>query len=712
MHGEDVAAVPAHPGRLRRLALLGAVASIGFLSLFLGGAPGHGLASPSQPSFSDSPMPVAPHAALSPAAVLPSATSPNSALSLGIIATPHTICAFGLDTCAAGAGTSRVTLTANAGNSGVIAWPSVQVAFVVETTSYDGVYDPTAFDPGLDPCAGASTGSSLVCEESNGVPFFVVHAQQIANAIAEANPHSQVSFAMVDYFATLNNWDDGDGAEYHVDIPQFVPAQFFGQEVTSTFQANVLAGGFVYGDSDLSDNQLHSSSITALYGTIIGSGLDWANNTHHVIVWMGSTAPRDPNYPIDMCVGPQDQYYSYSGCYGATCEPAYVFQTGTSPNCEGWVRSQDGNQTHSIAMLAHTAPQCTLSIGDVCTIDTIDLWTTPTDPLSQGWPKSSIAGSGPGGTLVQQNVDRILLAGCDLAAATGGTWNGPSWFTCPDGQAGSLQYVTHGTSATQPNTNNPTLFNAFKEVGFGPVLETQVAAGGPKPIFSYVPFGNIALAPSLEATAACVRNGLELKTCQTTPTVSHYDGITYLGWNWSVNASSNVIYIGDYWTASFNVIATGPPYASVPVDACITTDCRAGGSNAIGSLYTSATYIPYTNVSVVSQSFPLGVVTVQATPPVAPPPNVPPPPPPVPPPFAIPAPTPLPVVQQIGVGQNVGVANVSLQAAAAGFLGAGFMRVSLKNRPIAMKVAAKSGSFTSKFDKEAGKADSGIGHFE
>ena len=65
----------------------------------------------------------------------------------------------------------------------------------------------------------------------------------------------------------------------------------FGGQVQSTFQAEVLGGGYIYGDSDFSDNILHSSVITALYGTIIGSGLDWSPHTHHVIVWMGSTAP-------------------------------------------------------------------------------------------------------------------------------------------------------------------------------------------------------------------------------------------------------------------------------------------------------------------------------------------------------------------------------------------------------------------------------------
>jgi hypothetical protein len=108
----------------------------------------------------------------------------------------------------------------------------------------------------------------------------------------------------------------------------------------------------------------------------------------------------------------------------------------------------------------------------------------------------------------------------------------------------------------------------------------------------------------------------------------------------------------------------------------------------------------------------LGQVTVEITPPTGPPPNVPPPPPPVPPPFALPVSPPLPVVQQIGVGNNVGVANVSLQATAAGFLGAGFMRVGIKNRPIAMKIAAKSGPQNSRFEGGKASRDTGIGHFE
>jgi hypothetical protein len=690
-----------------RLVLLGLVAVLSLVAL-LAVAVNPAEAAPASPATQAPVTAAAPASASTSTTTTPSSTTPGNALSLGIVATPHSICAFGLETCAAAAGTARVTLTANAGSGGVVAWPSVQVAFVIETTPYDGVYDSSQGDPGLDPCAAGGLGK-LLCEESNGVPFFIANAQSIANSISAANPHSQVSFAMVDYFATLTNWDDGDGAEYHVDIPQFIPSSYFGSAVQSTFQAEVLGGGWVYSDSDMADSELATSSITALYGTIVGSGLDWSNNTHHVIVWIGSSAPRDPNYAEDMCVDSQDQGYAYEGCIGSTCEPSYTFPTGTSPNCEGWVKSQDGNATHSIAALAHDSKSCSLSVGNVCTVDTIDVVTTPTDYNSPGWP-AGVRGGGPGGSIVFQDVAHIIEAGCDMAAATGGTWDGPAYASCPDGQAGTLQYVTHG-AYNQPNTQNPTLFAALRQIGFGPILDTQVASGGNRPIFTYVPFGNIAPAPNLQPTAACVRNGVDLKTCQVNPTVLHFDGLTYLGWNWSDNSTSNIMYIGDSWTASFNVIATGPPYATVPIDSCTTIDCKAGGSGEVDGIYSSATYVPYTNNTVLTESFPLGQVNVEVTPPTSPPPNVPPPPPPVPPPFGIPAPAPLPVLTQIGLGQNIGVGNVSLQAAAAGFLGAGFMRVSMKNRPIAMRVAAKAGPQESKFEA-AQKGQSGIGRFE
>ncbi|MCI4348184.1 MAG: hypothetical protein L3J97_06175, partial [Thermoplasmata archaeon] len=151
-------------------------------------------------SARSTPGALGPH--LATASTAPPAAISYTPLLLSVGAVPHTICVQDSALCSAQTGETQVTLTAAAPNTGLATWPSVQVAIVVETAVYDGVYDPpTSFDPGTDKCADVSPASSPACEESNGVPFFVAHAQQIANAIAAANPHSNVSFAMVDYFA-------------------------------------------------------------------------------------------------------------------------------------------------------------------------------------------------------------------------------------------------------------------------------------------------------------------------------------------------------------------------------------------------------------------------------------------------------------------------------------------------------------------------------
>ena len=638
-------------------------------------------------------------------------------LSLGISALPSAICAYGLTSCPAGTGDSRVTLTASAATNGVLAWPDVQVAFVVETTLYDGVYDPSAGDPGFDPCTAAGQNP---CEESNGVPFFVAHGQDIANSIAAANPHSRVSFALVDYFSTVGEHDDGDGAEYHVDIANFIPSAYFGAAVHETFQAEVLGGGYVYSDNDFADNMFHSSAITAIYGAIVGSGLNWANNTHHVVVWIGSTAPRDPAYPINYCITSSDYSGNCPNNYGATCEPGYNFGQQSSPNCEGWVHSHDGNATHSIAALARSAQQCTGSIGHVCTIDTIDLWTTPTDPYSKGWPLVNYVdtkpyGGTPGGRMSIQDANNVLRAGCDLAAATSGTWDGPTFYTCANGQAGTLQYIPHGPT-TDPNVNNPTLLSALRGVGFGPVINTLIANGTNRPLFEFVPIGNIIVDPNTTFFVTCVSStGGLAKDCQQKPTILHAGSLAFLGWNWSTNRSHNEMFVGDVWVASFDVMATGPPFATVPVDACTTIGCRAGGSSAIHGVFTSASYTTSaSNATVITQSFPLAQVTVQFTAAVTPVPGAPAPPPP-PPGILVPILPALPILQPIGIGSQVGVANVSLNATAAGLLAAGFMRVGIKNRPIPLKMAAMAGpNIRSKFEQEsaARRNSEAIGRFE
>ncbi|MCI4318646.1 MAG: hypothetical protein L3K23_00735 [Thermoplasmata archaeon] len=641
-------------------------------------------------------------------------------LALGTSASPTTICALGSSTCQVGTGVSRVTLAAQTTAAPAPYWPDVQVAFVIETTAYDGTFDHYNSFYGNDPCAIASSGQGPLCEESNGVPFFINNAQSIAAAIQIANPHSNVSFAMVDFFGTDDDWNDGPGDswKYHVDMADFVGPSEFASDVISNFKDVQLTEANGYGCiCGLDDNFLHSSSITALYGTIIGSGLTWSANTHHVIVLMGSAAPRDPSYQENYWVSGFDHCCSGAGAYGGTCEPSYVFDTGVSPNCEGWVKSQDGNITHSIAALTRTSPTCTDSIGHTCTVDVIDYWDTPTDPYSKGWPTdpgypSGAAGAGPGGSTVIVDADRILVAGCDLAAATGGSWDGPAYFTCPSGASGTLQYVPHG-SLSSPYTQNPSLFAAIRQISFGPVYTTLVAKGGNQPLFTYVPPSNFHLAPSPEFTAACSTPTGFLHTCQTIPQIIHTNGVTYLGWNWSTNATDNVLYVGDTWLASFNVVNAGPPYGFVPVIACASVACKIDGSAPVGGYYSWAAFLPGNSTTLTYLSFPPAQVHVlEAT--AAPLPVTGPPSPPVlPPGIPLPLPTPAPVIVPTLTVIGQGVANFSLQAAAAGFLGAGFMRVGMKNRPIALAVAAKSGFKGSKFDRaKADGASAGVGRFD
>ncbi|HYK93773.1 MAG TPA: hypothetical protein VEY07_07000 [Thermoplasmata archaeon] len=649
-----------------------------------------------------------------PAATLTDSTltSTTPVLSLGIAVAPTAICPQGAPTCPIGVGEAQVELTAAAAGNAGVSWPAVQVAFVLETTSYDGDYGTDS--SGLDPCATAGGPGAPVCEESNAIPFFVQNAQSIAQAIQAANPHSAVSFALADHYdAWSEPWDDQDGPEYNVDIGTFVPSNEFGALVHSTFQQTVLAGGWYNWDQDMDNNILDSSQITALYGAIIGSNLNWTAHAHHVIVWIGSTAPRDPSYTQNYCVSASawNQWGRPGSCFSQSCEPSYSFPTGPSPQCEGWVRSQDGNPMDSIAALAHHAPACTSSVGGVCTVDLVDLWTTTTDPYSKGWPSQfSNIGGGPGGVQVIQNSAKVIAAGCDLAQATGGSWSGPAFASCPNGVTGTLQPVLHGPIST-PNTNNPTLFSALRNIGFGPVFNGQLAHGTSAPMFVYVPFGNIAVAPQPQWTAACLTPLGYEATCQTTPTILHEGGFTAYGWNWSTNATANAISVGDSWMASFRVIATGPPYRSVPVDACVSAACSAAGSGSIDGSYTWAHYLENNNRTELRQSFPLGVVGVVGPAALGPPSAPPPPPPPAPPPFpvpvvgALPVGTPVPVIVQTALG------SVSVQAATAGLLGAGFMRVTIRNRPIALAVAAKSGIGKSRFEGVPA-GDTRFGRFE
>ena len=689
----------------------------------------------------------------------PELTKPALAgLGLGIEASPPVVCANGGSNCTEGLADSQVTLSAKPIGVGPAAWPAVQVLFALETSPFDGSYIPGTPGAYTDPCVSAHQPyASALCGEANGIPFFVSNAGTIASYIQMGHPGSNVTFALVDFGATIDNWDDSNGAvhntlewsghcppypcnpytsnwdsstvyEYHVDIGTFVPAQDFQSAVEQTFQKNLLSGGYAVPGANLSDNFLHASSITALYGALTGQGVSWSNSTHHVIVWIGSTAPRDPSYLQNYCVttntfaaspalnypGYGDDCLSNDTLYESpSCEPAYNFSAGRSPNCEGWITSQDGAPADSIAALSQNAPDCLGSLGRSCTIDMVDLYAMPTDPNSPSWSSPvALVGctsncnnmSTAGSWWVTTDVHRVISAACDLANATGGTWAGPVIDSCGPGRGGSLLFVSPGNSSP-PTTANPTLLDALAQVGFGaPPSGLLFRAVPGLPVFEFVPWGGFHVDLGAPAWASCISGASIPTDCDSLPWIRTISGVETLSWNWSSNANLDVLYAGDVWTATFFVYDLGPPYAiPYPVDSCVTASCLAAGSGPVGQSFSSGNAMLTDGAPFVA-SFPYVNVTVvlpQGTPPSN---SGPPPPPPTGggPPVLNPSPLPVIIPQPSIVASGAVASVISLQAIAAGVLAAGFSRVAIRPKAVRMPVPIRqpTGQSGSKFDKE------------
>ena len=653
-----------------------------------------------------------------------SSPSPSPGLTLGIHSSAPEICPNDATTCGASVGDSLVSLAANGSSVGVRAWPAVTVVFVIETAPYDGVYDPTAGDPGNDSCALVDPSTRTLCWESDGVPVFAARSGQIAGSIVVAHPGTKFTFGLVDYAAAYDRWDDSDGYEYHVDIGQPVPASEFGQAVNSTFVNGTLQGHTYLPGSGLSDNILESPSITALYGVLAGAGISWTNDTHHVIVWMGATVPRDPNYPENYCVSPSAHVPYNVTCTAATaskfmaptCEPSYVYGTTgiVSPNCEGWVLSHNGLFGDSVADFSRTSPSCVDSLGGNCTIDSILLLNGLTEWTSGAWPNKYIENV----STRTDDANNIFRASCHIANATGGSWNGPIGENCSDGSYGQVWGVIGNAgfgTYNDPFINNTGILSAFASVGLGAPPETVIAFGSAKPMFTFATTGSIAIDPDFSPHAVCSTPTGPLASCPQAPTLVHVGSSTVLEWNWSSDPNLNTLYVGDSWAASLRVMATGPPVNTpVPIDSCTTVECIDYGSKEVGGFFTSANYFePIVNVTQ-DASFPLALITVVGQPPnsggtspPSPPPSggiLPP----------VPAPSPVapPVVQPAPVLLTVVAGGISVQAGVAGLLAAGFARVVIQPRAVSMKIGVKSGALTSKFDSKAQANSVKLGRFE
>ncbi len=705
---------------------------------------------------------------------------------LGLNSTPNAICVSPTLSCSAGTDIARVTLSASAPTSGTEDWPAAQVLFVLETTAYDGAFDWFSTHETWNTTNGNATSASTIlagaicsssnpyqlCGEANSVGAFVSNASVIAESIQAAHPATRLSFGLVDYFATHDQWGNANGSEYHVDVGDFVPAEQFQSAVNATLLTQVLNGSPILRDSGLAENFLHSSSITALYGALSGAGIAWAPDTHHVIVWIGSTVPRDSHYVVNYCVGRSahaswyTKNFTKSSCYSPSCEPSYNFTpTLRSPECEGWATSQNGNASDSIAAYASAAPACVNSLGGNCTIDTIEVpagadwagvdnigsayfWSP--NGSGQGWTEWGAGcqdwGHGyctPDGVVVTQqiwqNVNRTRDASCNLALATGGSWDGPRsslwegarplgpwprYWTAPEtcaGYTGDLQepawwgttlwtgpcdlnltgwpYCDRGTEYY--NETNPTLLAALSRVSLGtPPSALALRGAADTPLFTFVPYGAIQLAPYLDITVTCQSAFLPPGGCDSTVTFLAAGTKETLGFNWSADPNLNVMPAGATWQASLNVIGVGPPFGLVvPVDACTASGCAEAGSGPVRGMLSRADYTLASNGTAVSASFPLAEIVVENSTMAGAPPSSTPPAPPSggqAPPLPAPTPLPLPVVQPIPVASVSAMAvPISIPAAAAGILIAGLSRILLGGRAVAMPLGVKAGPMSS-----------------
>lgn len=246
------------------------------------------------------------------------------------------------------------------------------------------------------------------------------------------------------------------------------------------------------------------------------------------------------------------------------------------------------------------------------------------------------------------------------------------------------------------------LANATNETGLATM--GSAAVYGPYewvdlPSLTYIPRGSIALAPAPDATETCSAvTYVDSPPCTTNATPGTIAGQATLTWAWGTNASQPALGIGDVWSVSFLVVATGPPFTTVPVDACVTAGCLAAGSGSVGGRSSDLQFTPFGNRTFDNDSVPLVTlqVVVEATP-TPPPSSAPPAGPP-----GVGAPLPAPVsptpvatpvmVPPTALTATTPTASISLLSVAAGILSAGVTGTLIRARPTRMKVGIRASS--------------------
>ena len=561
------------------------------------GGPGSPSSAPSGPSRSSD------LGGRTPWVPLPSPTLlSSSAFNLSISVAPPVICGEGTRSCSAATGIARVTLNATAeASTADLTYPRVDVVFILETTPYDGGADPASMD--LRSCAGTSVTS--LCNEADTLRTFTQYSGTILAGIQAAHPGANVSFAMLDGFATHQIFDDGDGAVVWQDLSHFTSnVSAFAKGVNTSLAAGYpWSGSSVIGESDLTDNFLTGPAITQVYGALAGGLVNWTSSAHRVVVWVGSAAPRDPNYVENYTPTFSDNAYpgTCGACLAPSCEPSWNFSTGASPACEGWASSSDGVAGDSIAALATNGPDCRGTPGQQCTIDIVNPRTVPTDATLTGWRYVN-------NTTARTDATHVLAAGCDLSAATGGSWDGPDNYACGDGRAGTLP--VHPTGSTTLDTS---LIGALENVSLGRPFDTGYAPPANGSEFRFVPGPSVGLATPLNATTSCRPAVGTAFSCPLPVSASTAAGPT-LEWNFTSGVN---LHVGDRWSASFDVEVDSLLSGTFPIDRCWAAPCASAGSGAMAGVATGVQYIDPASGNWSQVGFPLAEVGVLAPRPLA-----------------------------------------------------------------------------------------------
>jgi PKD repeat protein len=545
---------------------------------------------PGVPAVSEA---VAPNLAVGPAA-FGSSASASWPLLLTVTANVSAVCAFRGDRCAGAPATVRIRLDARVPTTSGSTSTSTQVLFLLDASTL------TACGNSGD-CLPGGTAS---------VNAFLQSAGTITHSIAQAHPGVNLSFALATTGSAGGVYDDGDGLPYVVPVGNFTNASLFGLAASRAVS--------YLGDIDSGDNALQSSIITALYGafsglpandSLIGGDLsgpvNWTSSERHVVVWIGATAPVDANYPEYACPLTWFCWYGAANSTMPTCSPS----TGLSqamPTCEGWTSSQNGNPLDSIVALARSGSACLNASLGHCTVDSVIVNATSTDPSSGGWVPSNTSGSNR--TDVRIDTQHVVQAGCDIARLTGGSWDGPLHSACGN-YSGTLGYAGGLT--------NTELVNALANLSLGspggPPVASPVAGVS---MFRFVTTPAFVPAPSLGAIVDCTSATGTISGCPQSPSVESQNGSTALSWNWTTQPGHVGLRPGDAWSASFNLVAVGAPANATPVDRCATSSYAAVGNASGTAPFSSVEFHPWGLPTAWNESFPLLTLSVDGAAPL------------------------------------------------------------------------------------------------